>query len=202
MARYVRLGSYYGGVTETVNEAERIAANLLADDLPRRWQHVKSVARKAVQVSRVLELSDGASLIAAAWLHDIGYASGLVMTGFHPLDGARWLRSRSFDSRVAALVAHHSCAAIEADERGLLDILTCEFEHEQSATSDALIYCDMTTGPTGRSMDVGDRLSEIRSRYGPEHVVTRFATRAESRIIEAARRIEGKLSVADTVGPV
>jgi len=29
---------------------------------------------------------------AAAWLHDIGYAAGLVDTGCHPIDGARHLR--------------------------------------------------------------------------------------------------------------
>ena len=28
---------------------------------------------------------------AAAWLHDIGYATGLVSSGLHPLGGARYL---------------------------------------------------------------------------------------------------------------
>jgi hypothetical protein len=31
--------------------------------------------------------ADRPVLIAAAWLHDIGYAPGLPETGFHPLDG-------------------------------------------------------------------------------------------------------------------
>jgi hypothetical protein len=31
-------------------------------------------------------------LEAAAWLHDIGYAPGLAVTGLHALDGARYLR--------------------------------------------------------------------------------------------------------------
>ena len=34
-----------------------------------------------------------AFLVASAWLHDIGYAAGLQETGFHPVDGARHLRS-------------------------------------------------------------------------------------------------------------
>jgi hypothetical protein len=45
-------------------------------------------------------------LVAAAWLHDIGYAPGLAETGFHPLDGARWLRTAGFGDRLAGLVAY------------------------------------------------------------------------------------------------
>jgi len=39
----------------------------------------------------VLGLDD--TLVCADWLHDIGYAPALVATGFHPLDGARFLES-------------------------------------------------------------------------------------------------------------
>jgi HD superfamily phosphodiesterase len=31
-------------------------------------------------------------LEAAAWLHDIGYSPEIAVSGFHPLDGARYLR--------------------------------------------------------------------------------------------------------------
>jgi len=31
----------------------------------------------------------------------------------------------------------------------------------------ALIYCEMTTGPDGLHLPVGQRLAEIRARYGP-----------------------------------
>ena len=57
-------------------------------------------------------------LIAAAYLHDIGYAPELEDTGFHPLDGARWLRAQG-QERLACLVAHHSGAWFEAEARGL-----------------------------------------------------------------------------------
>jgi hypothetical protein len=132
-------------------------------------------------------------LTAAAWLHDIGYAPALATTGFHPLDGARWLRSTGLDDRVAALVAHHSCARLEADERGLRSELDAEFDREQSAVADALWYVDMTTGPDGQDYEVTARLNEIRSRYGPDHVVTRFIARAEPEIVAAVRRTEGRL---------
>ena len=59
----------------------------------------------------------------------IGYAPGLAATGFHPLDGARYLRdAQHADALLCRLVAHHSCAIIEAGERGLADILGREFE--------------------------------------------------------------------------
>ena len=44
-----------------------------------------------------LSLTD--DLVAAAWLHDIGYAPELVETGFHPLDGARYLRREGLMNR-------------------------------------------------------------------------------------------------------
>ncbi len=47
-----------------------------------------------------------------------------------------------------------------------------EFAQEDSATYDALVFCDMTTGPTGATVFFEDRIREIRSRYGPEHEVT------------------------------
>ena len=35
----------------------------------------------------------GDVLVAAPWLHDIGYAVEVTDTGFHPLDGACYLAS-------------------------------------------------------------------------------------------------------------
>ncbi len=74
-------------------------------------------------------LGGDAELIeAAAWLHDIGYSPELVETGFHPLDGARYLRDvHGADPVLCRLVANHSCAVIEAEERGLDRELSEEF---------------------------------------------------------------------------
>jgi putative nucleotidyltransferase with HDIG domain len=52
-------------------------------------------------------------------LHDIGYAPSLVATGFHPVDGARFLRAQGTPEVVVSLVAHHSGAVFEAEQRGL-----------------------------------------------------------------------------------
>ena len=142
---------------------------------------------------------DGDTLVSAAWLHDIGYAPSLVHTGFHPLDGARYLATQDVDPRVVALVAYHSCATLEAEERGLVDVLRSEFDAEQSPTADALCFCDMTTGPDGGHVDARSRLAEIRSRYGPEHLVTRFIRRAEPDILAAVDRTEHAMRAAGVV---
>ena len=48
--------------------------------------------------------------MCAAWIHDIGYAPEVAASGFHPLDGARFLAAAGVSQRLADLVAHHSCA--------------------------------------------------------------------------------------------
>ncbi|WKU05624.1 hypothetical protein [Micromonospora sp. HUAS LYJ1] len=115
-------------------------------------------------------------------------------TGLHSLDGGRWLRCERFDERVAALVAHHSCAWLEAEERGLGEVLAAEFPREETAVTDALCFSDMTTGPDGQDFEVLERLVEIRSRYGPGHVVTRFIGRAEPEMVAAVRRTQERLA--------
>jgi hypothetical protein len=151
--------------------ARHLAVQELAVVLPRRWRHVQAVAAQAERLSFLLEVSG--ELVAAAWLHDIGYAPRLVSTGFHPLDGARFLRDEGAGDRLASLVAHHSCAVHEARVRGLEDVLLAEFEREDSPTYDALVFCDLTTGPDGESLTYQARMDEIEQRYGPVHEVTR-----------------------------
>ncbi|MEU7923924.1 HDIG domain-containing metalloprotein [Micromonospora sp. NPDC049801] len=165
----------------------------LRNAIPRRWLHVQAVAAKAKQLAHLVG-DDAELLSAAAWLHDIGYAPDVADTGFHALDGGRWLQRHGFAGRVAALVAHHSCAVYEAEERGLRQALVSEFPREESATSDALWYADMTTGPDGQDLSVDERLAEIRQRYGPDDVVTRFWQKAEPMLLGAIRRTQHRIS--------
>jgi putative nucleotidyltransferase with HDIG domain len=108
--------------------AEQLARALLHEPLPRRWAHSQGVAARACGLESVLG-ADADLIEAAAWLHDIGYAPSLTLTGLHQLDGARYLRdAQHADALLGRLVAHHSCAIIEAGERGLADILSSEFD--------------------------------------------------------------------------
>jgi hypothetical protein len=182
------------GVVKTVGDARDLARTLLEGPLPRRWRHVQSVARRAGWVAVTLSLSE--DLVVGAWLHDIGYAPELVQTGFHPLDGARYLRSVGVDEQVLSLVAYHSCSPIEAEVRGLRSDLMSEFQAADPELTDALLYCDMTTGPDGSNVNPADRLVEIRGRYGPDHEVTRFVELAAPEILTTAARVEELLARA------
>jgi HD domain-containing protein len=176
--------------------AERLARTLLEVPLPRRWAHVQGVAAQARSLAPML--GDDADLLeAAAWLHDIGYSPELVKTGFHPLDGARYLRDvHRADPRLCCLVGQHSCAILEAEERGLADELAREFPPSDPTLSDALSYCDMTTTPTGRVVSVQDRLTEITQRYGPGNIVTRFISKAAPQLISSVARTQRRLCLA------
>lgn len=160
--------------------ARELSRLLLAVELPRRWAHSQGVARQADAVARALQ-GHAKAVESAAWLHDIGYAEPLVSSGFHPLDGARYLRDGGYSDRVVwTLVAHHTCALVEAEERGLADVLAAEFPLDDVApfAMAALTYCDMTTGPNGHRVDVEQRLAEILTRYPADHVVHRSIARA------------------------
>jgi hypothetical protein len=174
--------------------AEATARKFLAKPLPRRWAHTQGVAAAARGLAPVLG-TDADLVTAAAWLHDIGYAPTIVATGFHPLDGARHLRDNEGASAVLCrLVAHHSCALNEAIERGLARDLAVEFCPARRDLADALIYCDMTTGPDGHRLPVAHRLAEIRSRYGPGHLVSRSISRSAPELTSAVERVTGRLA--------
>ena len=191
-AGWLRVGHPYARWVVWVGDAPEIAVAHLARRLPRRTRHVQGVARQADRIAAVVG-ADGELLVAAAWLHDIGYAPELADTGFHPLDGARFLRHQGVDGRLCGLVAHHSCAVIEAEMRGLAAELLAEFPREESVVSDALTYCDLTTGPDGQRLTVDERLAEIVSRYGPDSLVGRFIDQARQEMIGAVRRTEERL---------
>jgi HD superfamily phosphodiesterase len=119
----------------TASRAQEMARSLLAEALPRRWAHVQGVAGKAQRVAASLTLSE--VLVAAAWLHDVGYARDVMDTGFHPLDGGCYLVSLGAPTRVVNLVARHSYAILEAELRGLGRRLAA-FPDECGALRDAL----------------------------------------------------------------
>jgi hypothetical protein len=165
---------------------------MLADPLPRRWSHVQGVGRKAASIADVVG-DDGELLVCAAWLHDIGYAPNIAATGLHPLDGARYIRDiEHAEDRLCRLVAYHSCAHIEAANRGLSDQLA-EFTPIDGLVADALTYCDMTTTPDGEPTDVDSRLAEIVDRYSDGDVVAESIKAAGPEIRAAAGRVSALL---------
>lgn len=182
--------------------AYSLAERMLSEPLPRRWAHSLGVARRAQSLSPVLG-DDADLLVAAAVLHDVGYSPSIATTGFHPLDGARFLRDQEgADERVTRLVAHHSCALLEAEERGLRQELETEFALERPELVDALILSDMTTTPDGGPTTSTARVAEIVQRYGPDTVVGRFIQRAAPEIHAAVARVDRRMAAAGSSQPM
>lgn len=176
-------------MTRLTEWAYPLAESLLSEPLPRRWKHSLGVAERARTIAAVVG-EDAELLEAAAVLHDIGYAPDLAKTGFHPLDGARYLRDIvGADERVVSLVAHHSCAWMEAEARGLHEELEGEFPREPAGLNDALCYCDMNTTPDGTPTNPVDRINEIAGRYGPDSLIGTFIRRAEPEILASTSRV-------------
>ncbi|WP_405686280.1 HD domain-containing protein [Streptomyces sp. NBC_01387] len=172
-----------------------VAEAELSEPLPRRWMHSQGVAWRASELAELVE-DEANLLLAAAVLHDVGYAPRLAITGFHPLDGARFLRDvHAADERLVRLVANHSSALLEAEERGLRAVLEAEFPLlDDQRLVDALVYCDMTTTPDGQVTTVEARLAEITGRYGADSLVGRFIRRASPDILAAVSRVEAALA--------
>jgi hypothetical protein len=174
--------------------ASEVSQRLL-EPLGKRWLHTLGVVECAREVGEVLTPDEAQLLVAAAYLHDVGYAPALRQTGFHPLDGARFIRS-SGRGRLAGLVAFHCSAVAEADERGLLGELA-EFVDERSLLSGALTYCDMTTDPEGDRVEVTARVAEIRERYRAESAEARALERSVGTLLDDVRVIESMMLSAN-----
>jgi putative nucleotidyltransferase with HDIG domain len=177
--------------------AREVAQELLARPLPRRWRHVQAVGAAAERIRAALE-PDGELLVAAAYLHDIGYSPLVADTGFHQLDGARFLRDHGAPVRLVDLVAHHSLARADAADQGWAAELA-EFTDERTAVRDALWFCDMTTGPDGQTMTVRERIAEIGRRYGPQHPKTRIRRATAVERLRVAHRAHRLLRAAGLV---
>lgn len=92
-------------------------------------------------------------------------------------------------------MANHSFALLEAEERGLREVLEVEFPLlEDQRLVDSLVWCDMTTTPAGSPTTAEARVAEILSRYGAESVVGRFIGRASPEIFATVDRVETALA--------
>ena len=172
--------------------AARSLAYQVLGPLPRRWAHTRTVAAQARAVAHCVEPQDRDLLQAAAWLHDIGYAPAAVDTGFHPLDGARLAVRLDWPPRVTALIAHHSGALFVARASGWAEELAV-FPNEASPVTDALIYADQTTGPTGWVLPPAVRIAGSLARHGLDSPQQRAAAQRTPHLLAAVNRVHARL---------
>lgn len=157
--------------------------------LPRRWSHTIGVASAAGDLAEALAPADADTIVAAAWLHDIGYAPDLISTGFHPIDGAAYLATHAATpAEVINLVAHHTGAAFEARERGLHDELA-GYPAPAGASLAILNCADLCTGPDGTPVDPGARIAEVLTRYPAGHPVHHAVSASGPDLVAEARAI-------------
>jgi hypothetical protein len=148
-----------------VDEAAELAHDLLGDS--ERFRHSQGVAQRARELSVTVPAEQVELLVAAAWLHDVGYAAPLRGTGFHPLDGARGLVGLGVGSALTRLVANHSAAWLVARALNLQHEMTA-FLPLSGPTADALTAADQTIGPGGVAMTVDERMRDMIERHGPD----------------------------------
>jgi putative nucleotidyltransferase with HDIG domain len=170
--------------------AEELAHELLAP-LGDRWRHSRGVATRAAELAGPLDL-DAEVLVAAAWLHDLGYAEAARTTGFHPLDGARYLDRDGWSTRIVGLVAQHSGARFVAVARGLAEALDA-YPDEGGWMSDALTYADQTVGPGGERVSPLGRRAEMLRRHGPHSWNAQVDHLRGPHLEAVAARVESRL---------
>jgi putative nucleotidyltransferase with HDIG domain len=179
-------GGYVTPMWPYVRCAERLSGELLAD-AGRRWLHVQEVASKAEELSTHLGLEERDLVVSSAWLHDIGYADPVALTGLHSLDGARYLQDLGCPEIVVGLVAYHTASTFEAAERGLLAQLS-RFAAPPGHLLDILTTADLSVGPAGNRMDPEDRIAEILQRYEPGHPVNRAVLSSRESLLSSVER--------------
>jgi putative nucleotidyltransferase with HDIG domain len=178
----------------TLAATTEVLAHRLLRPLGDRWRHTVGVAERAAELAGPLGV-DADVLEAAAWLHDVGYAEVAVVTGFHPLDGARYLAGCGWPRRIVGLVAQHSGARFVAAERGLAEALAA-YPDEAGPLSDALTYADQTVGPTGKLVTTAQRRAEMLRRHGPDSWNARADPSRGAFLRDVAARVERRLAGA------
>jgi hypothetical protein len=183
----------------TNTHSEKPDAAGLADWLLRgvgtRLAHSAGVARQVDRVCHLLNCGWQAAILDAAWLHDVGYSPQIAHTGFHPLDGARWLRDQGWPDETCRLVAWHTAAGVEGALRGLDQELAAEFERPPELATNALTWADLTSSPRGERWSVGRRIADILRRYPADSIEHRAIADAAPKLWHAARDIQWRLAL-------
>ncbi|GAA2750151.1 HDIG domain-containing metalloprotein [Amnibacterium kyonggiense] len=200
LSRTERLGVVEDFSSRRVESARLLAGELLTRlrDGGQRWRHTQAVAARAGQAAHLFSSNDAEALVAAAWLHDVGYAPQLNRHGFHPVDGAEHVRHRLGWPGVAGLIAQHSGARFVAHSRGLGHLLRpfAESRFWSGPVADALTWADQTTGPDGRRVTVEDRIDEMLQRHGTDSPNARSNTERAPALVEAVRATEERLGAS------
>lgn len=180
-------------MTQKLSDAASELVARILEQNPKRLQHIVGVAARAQALAITVVPSAVDTLVAAAWLHDIGYAPALRRTDFHPLDGALFLRREGWPKAVCDLVAHHSGSRFVARILDL-DAQLSEFEFIEDPLSDTLTAADNTAGPDGSMVGLTERLHEKSLRHAADSPGARANPERDDYIRAAAARVTQRLA--------
>jgi HD domain len=178
----------------TISDSRRLAEEHISG-MGHRWDHLSQVGRTAEDLAERSPLVTQ-DVVCAAWVHDLGYAPGIVVSGLHPLDGARFLSLLGVPREIVSLVAFHTGALYEAEERGLADQLAA-FPQPVVEELDLLTMIDLAIAPDGSPILDTHRIKEILSRYEDGHPVNRAIRRSEADLLASSARGKHALGLAD-----
>gem|GEM_PF-1978370 len=171
---------------------------------PLRCEHILAVADRAVQVCDTLLNHRHVNCClketeCAALLHDIGYlpeistlleqATEYHPTGWHPVDGANFLRYRG-EHRLATLIEGHGHSPEVSKLRGLAPMTV-----SNDIVAMIITYCDVQTDPNGIPVSYMERLNEIGERKGLESQEYKAHLLARNRIETIISKIDQLLAV-------
>lgn len=178
-------------------EWTRQQASSLLKPLGNRWKHTQGVVKQAQKIEKLLKQEERDLLLAAAYVHDIGYAPSLRKTGYHSIDGAYYLRDHR-QERLASLVAHHFEAYTVVQQLDLIADLE-NFPREYSIIADALDYCDLTSDSAGNIVTFQERLDDILRRHPDAHPITYATYEAIPALRKTYERIQQLLDTHELI---
>ena len=104
-----------------------------------------------------------------------------------------------FDRPVATNRHRQKCRlrGVAADvEARFPRLLALDFPRDETLPHDELLFCDLTTGPTGQALSIDQRLTDIRRRYDIDSLVRQFIDGAEHELRAAVQRASRRLDRA------
>ncbi len=171
------------------SQVKEFIRSCLADNSA-RIAHVLEIARRVRSSGELLGLKPFELDLAecAALLHDIGYWKPIALTGFHPIDGARFLEQQQ-ESELAKLIVGHSCSPEEGELSGFPGI-----KQDDSLVAKLITYWDVQVKQGGYVVSYEERLAEIINRYGDTSIIGIANIRAKARIEKIIKEIGASLA--------
>lgn len=162
-------------------------------DNPQRVLHILKIAHQVRESAIKLGLK-GADLDfadCAALLHDIGYWKPIAITGFHPIDGARFLEQQG-EHNLASLIVGHSCSVEEGELLGFTEI-----KFSSDIIAKLITYWDVQVKQGGEVVSYKERFTDIISRYGADSIVGKANIKAKPRIEKIIKEIDEMLKAVE-----